>query len=476
MILLPAIVCWIALATGSVRKALLNVYLPALLLLPQYYIVRLPHTPALTFSDAAIIPLGLALIATEIRYWRLSWMDLWVFLFAVSVGLSQGLSTELSNGEWINLFTAESATSRRLSTNMADGAMMFIARIMETMLPYMVGKLLIERADSEGHTLRKQLIGRMAALLAIVGAISTYDFLSGGSIWQKVGGIIFPTQFVGWPPQMRWGFGRIAGPFGHAILAGMIFLMGLIYCLWLRRVDPAWGTRKLVNGLPFTIRGVITVGIIAGLLMTQSRGPWLGVVLALLFAMLTRVLSVGKAALVFLVLVAGIAGLAYRFGKQYTEADLAQASTEEQRSAIYRRELLTNYAPLVAERKAFGWGVTTYPPVMGQKSIDNQYLLLAVTQGFLGMGLFMAIAGGSGLRLLQLIARPMQYEDRLLVFAHLAVLIGLLTSLATVYMGEQVVMLFFLFTGWVQAMNPVPLGEGTLEISGTRFGFRRILV
>ena len=54
----------------------------------------------------------------------------------------------------------------------------------------------------------------------------------------------FASSYETWAPQMRWGFGRIAGPYGHAILAGMIFLMGLIYCLWLRSADRNWGARR----------------------------------------------------------------------------------------------------------------------------------------------------------------------------------------------------------------------------------------
>ena len=101
IILIPALACWAVLASGSARKALLYVYLPALLLLPQYYVFRVPHLPPLTFADAAILPLGIALAFTGMRRWRLAWMDLWVLLFAVCAGLSEALSTELANGDWI---------------------------------------------------------------------------------------------------------------------------------------------------------------------------------------------------------------------------------------------------------------------------------------------------------------------------------------------------------------------------------------
>lgn len=475
IILIPAVICWTVLARKSVRSAFLDVYLPAVLLLPQYYILRLPHLPPITFSDAAMLPLGMALLLTQMRRWRFEWMDLWVLLFALSGGLSEGLSTQLANGEWVNLLSAQAAASHPLGVNLADGALMFIARVLSMVLPYMAGKLLIEDART-GDWMRRRFLHRVVTLLSVVALISVYDFVRGGSIWQTVGSHFFPTQYVGWIPQARWGFGRIEGPFGHAILAGMIFLMGLVYCLWLRRVEPDWGARRLFGRLPFTVRGLVLAGVVAGLLMTQSRGPWLGVALALVFAGLMRVLTVGRATVAFLLFLTLFGTAAYTIGNRYTDKDLSQASNEEQRNAIYRRELLVNYTPIVKQRKLFGWGITTYPNVNGQTSIDNQYLLLAVTQGFLGLGLFLAIVAGNAVRLLRMIARPLRHEDRLLVFAHLAVLIGLTTTLTTVYMGEQVVMLFFLFTGWVQAMRPMRMRVEAMNVLAQPAAFRRVLV
>src|SRR5271167_3247970 len=88
IILFPALLCWWALAMGGARKALLDVYLPVVLLLPGYYILRVPHTPPITFSDAAMLPLGIAIVMAALRRWRFHWMDLWVLLYAASAGLS----------------------------------------------------------------------------------------------------------------------------------------------------------------------------------------------------------------------------------------------------------------------------------------------------------------------------------------------------------------------------------------------------
>lgn len=474
IILIPALACWAVLAMGSARKALLWVYLPTLLLLPQYYVLRLPHLPPISFADAAILPLGVALVFKGARHWRWAWMDLWVLLFAVCAGVSEALSAELANGDWTRLLSPNLAVSQRLSTNIADGGLMFVAGVLTMVLPYMAGKLLIEQEDD---AMRKQFVARIVQLLAVVAALSLYDFVTGRSLWQKLA-----TPFLGanqnevWEPQMRWGFGRIAGPYGHAILAGMVFLIGLVYCLWLRSADRDWGSRRLIHGLPLTLRGLALAAILAGLLMTQSRGPWIGVGLALIFALLTRYLPVEKAAIVFVVFcVMFVVGALY-FTNQYTEKTISQASSEEQRNAIYRRQLLTNYTPLVMERKAFGWGVTTLPAVNGQVSIDNQYLMLAVTEGFTGLAVFLAIASGSALKLLRMISQPIPSEDRTLALAHLAVLIGLMTTLATVYMGEQVVMLFFLLTGWVQAMRPAVERMPLVNPLVAQADFRRVLV
>jgi hypothetical protein len=426
------------------------VYLPAALLLPQYYTIRFPHLPPLTFADAAVLPLGAALSVKEIRNWRFAWMDVWVLLFAASIGLSEGLSTVLANGTWKQLFWTDGPS---LTTNIGNGGEELFACICTMVLPYVLGKLLIEQQGEQGQAARKRVVRRMVQLLAIVAGISVFDFVTRRSLWQIAGRHLFPDQAVEWPVQVRWGFGRIAGPYAHAIIAGMIFLTGLIYCLWLRRFAPNWGRRRIVAGVPLTVRALILGAIVAGLLMTQSRGPWVGVGLALVLAVLMRAFPLGRAALIFVLVLAVFTTGAYYYGKRYTDVDLDHARTEAQRDVVYRRMLVRTYMPLIRARKAFGWGYTTLPILNGQKSIDNQYLLLAAAQGLTGLALFLLILLGSAVRLFRLALRPLEQEDRALVFAHMTVLLALMTALTTVYLGEQAVLLFFLIVGWIHGMG-----------------------
>jgi O-antigen ligase len=339
----------------------------------------------------------------------------------------------------------------------------------------MLGKLLIEPTTPGELPARKRVLRRFVVLLAIVACISVFDFFSGKSIWQMVFRHIFPDQPSQWPTQMRWGFGRIAGPYAHAILAGMIFLMGLIYCLWLRMFAPNWGRRRIVNGLPFTFRGLVLWAIIAGLLMTQSRGPWIGVGLALVLALLVRTFSFRKAMLAFALVLAVFSVGAYSYGKRYTDVDINHAKNEEQRNAIYRRELLNAYIPVIEQRKAFGWGVTTLPTVNGQKSIDNQYLLLAAQQGLVGLGFFLMILLASGVRLFRLASVPLPNEDRALVFAHLTILMGLVAALTTVYLGEQALILLFFMIGWIHGMRPAGMNIGIGKGATQEFQFQKVL-
>jgi uncharacterized membrane protein len=468
IVLAPAILCWVALAKWPIRKVFAGVYLPILLLLPQYYIVRFPHMPPLTFAESAILPLGAALWVKEIRRWRPDWMDLWVFLLALSAGLSEGLSTALATGTWTQLFAVDRAGE---IGHIANGGLMFFDSICTTVLPYMLGKLLIEQTTPGGNLPRKNVVRIFVSLLAVVATISVHDFIRGRSIWQMVGRHIFPNQLVLWDVQMRWGFGRIQGPYSQAILAGMIFLMGVIYCLWLLKFAPEWGTRRVLHGYRLQLRHAVFVAIVAGLLMTQSRGPWVGIILSLVLALLVRTFTFGKAVIAFVVLMVVFGIGASYYGKRYTDVDIMHAKDEAQQNAIYRRELLNTYMPIIKERKAFGWGITTLPKLNGQGSIDNEYLLLAATQGLFGLGMFMLVLGGSAVRLLRLGWQPLAAEDKTLVFAHLTVLMGLAASLTTVYLGEQVVPMLFIMVGWIHGMNAprLKLGVGRADAEALRF-------
>jgi hypothetical protein len=100
---------------------------------------------------------------------------------------------------------------------------------------------------------------------------------------------------------------------------------------------------------------------------------------------------------------------------------------------------------------------------------------LAATQGLTGLGLFLLILLGSMARLYRLARKPLEREDRALVFAHLTVLLGLMTALSTVYLGEQAVLLLFLIVGWIHGMRPLGAGAETRNVVLHEIQFQKVL-
>ncbi len=108
------------------------------------------------------------------------------------------------------------------------------------------------------------------------------------------------------------------------------------------------------------------------------------------------------------------------------------------------------------------------------ESIDNQFLMLAVTQGFTGLVAFLAVVAGTVGRLFRMAVQPMRAEDRGLVFAQLAIMTGLMTTIITVFSRRAGADVVFLIAGWVQAMNPVLAGAGNGDAVAP-FKFQRVL-
>lgn len=434
ILFVPAGIATVVVILGGARRGFLWVYLPTLLLLPMYFTLRFPHLPPVTFLDMATIPVALALIAEGLPGWRLRAMDLLVFCFALSAGYSE----------------AHGGT-------MQDGGLQVYANLIAVVFPYMMGRQWMEPRKGASHEdavrWRAQFVRIFLGLLTLDAAIGVYDFLSGKSSSQRVWRVFFPDQTVDWPEQMRWGFGRIQGPFAQAILAGMIFTIGIAYCMWMQRADGRWGARPLTAVLRLRWRNVAMVALIAGLLMAQSRGPWIGGLILLAVLWLPLASSFRQALAVVLVLSA-VGGVgAYLYGRKYTAGSREHAQTVEQEDAIYRRELIGNYMPLVLEKPLTGWGVSFYPSVRGQKSIDNEYLFLAVIQGVPGLLLFVVMSVGGCVRVARLLRNAERADDRFLLYAHLAVVVSLLVTMTTVYLGQQVEPLYFLVLGWMQAMD-----------------------
>jgi magnesium-transporting ATPase (P-type) len=186
--------------------------------------------------------------------------------------------------------------------------------------------------------------------------------------------------------------------------------------------------------------------------MTQARGPWIGAMVAVPIAFIGRSQRVLRTAIIT-VLCITIGGAALYVGlNRYTSGP---TTSQEQETAQYRQQLLTNYIPIAKEGGAWGWG-QDFPRVGGQGSIDNEYLFVALTQGWVGLLAFCLIALETMVRMFSSAVLAPEKSDRYFAWSMLGIFLGLLVTIFTVFLGLQTFQLFFLLAGWSQALPTRP--------------------
>ncbi len=447
-IIIAALVSTIALVSKGVHEAVLGVYLPVLLLWPAGYGWRFHGVP-IDMAMAASAPILLVLLWQSIRQGgAFSLSDLLVLLYAVSASASS--------------WKAEGASA---------GESALVATLWGLLPAYLIGRTLLEDAE-----MRVRFVRRIAFLFFVVSILSVYEYRMASNPFRTATirlGLAQPP----WMMQVRWGFGRVAGPYGHAILAGALFSSGLLFSLWLGSRGH-WSVKfKHLRWLPGRKSLYISGGLLAGLWMTQSRGPWMGAVFGFLLLFAGRAKNVKRALRRTALLALIIFAIFAVYTNRYTDVTHGP-QTQEQENAVYRRELIPNYLPVIDRGGLLGWS-RFFPRVDGQGSIDNEYLEIALTQGYLGLSLFALIIGRTGWLLLRSGLRARSREDVTFCFCLLGIFTSIALTVTTVYLGEQLFVFFFLVAGWAQSTLPLRATvEQTLPLYPTtapaRFAFRRV--
>lgn len=426
VVLIPTVLCIAALFYWPLTKTFLNVYLPVVLLVPIYYYWKVASLPAINFSEAVLMPLGIAVAVKEFRHWRFTVGDIAVAVFVFACFFS----------EW---------RSGRHTNAIFDG----FDAIFLAFAPYMIGKTLIEP-----YGIRVATAKRFVFLLFLACLVAVYEYPMGQNPFSLMWSPFFPDEAFAWKTQIRWGFGRVSGPFGQSELAGLILFTGLILALWVSH-RRQWSDR--FRGLEWTglRKGVtITVVIILTQITTQARGPWLGCLAALPVSFIGRAKHTRRAAWIVFSVLALFTAITYSGLKNYVSS--GAPTSDEQETAQYRQHLLDNYTPIAQQGGVWGWG-ENFPQVPGQSSIDNEYLLVALMEGMAGLAAFSLLSVSTVLRLGSIALTTTDEDDRTFAFAMLGIFIGILGTISTVFLGNQTYELFFFLAGWAQGIRrPIP--------------------
>ncbi|MFL6426771.1 MAG: O-antigen ligase family protein [Acidobacteriaceae bacterium] len=428
------------------ERAVVGVVLPVMMLWPYGTGWKFKGVE-LDIMDAVVLPVAVALAFKYARRWRYSLADLLVFFYC--------FSTLLSNWN---------------ADGQSAGLALGTAMAFSCFPPYIIGRVAVERPG-----FRVALVKRFAFLAFVISLLSLYEYRMERNFFRIWSDKIFhnTSHLI---LQLRWGYGRIAGPYGHAILAGCILLSALLFAIWLAS-EGLWGRKfRNLEFLPGRKSMYIVLGLMAGVWMTQSRGPWLSGAFGILLILAARARNQKRALRRVIIASVLLMTVFYAVLNRYTNINHSPSNIDQE-NAQYRRMLIVNYTPIVKRGGMLGYGLH-FPTVDGQVSIDNEYLNLALTQGYLGLGIFSLLILITGARLVRTIVTSRDRTETSFALCLLAVFVTIVLSITTVYLGFQTFTLFFLITGWAQELQPAralaPASEPAVVYSPARFAFRRV--
>jgi hypothetical protein len=193
LIAIPGLAALIVSMLWGSEQALLNVYLPVLLLLPQLY--SWPISGQFTFADTAILPIGLFLMFRS--KWQWNSIDFLVSAYMVLSVIAEGMNKGYKLG----------------TQNLA------LQEVCSLILPYIVAKHIFSRTG-----LAIEAAKRIVMSLTIVAIVSVYEFRMGSDLFTRLFAGVFPPLEN--TVVIRAGFMRTQGPYGHAITLGIMMAIG----------------------------------------------------------------------------------------------------------------------------------------------------------------------------------------------------------------------------------------------------------
>ena len=453
LILVPGLICLLFVMCGRIGTALLSVYLPIVFLLPETFTIRLPHLPELSISEICVIPLGVVALFRLIRKGSFVPMDFLVTSFLISTTISEVLYEKVTK----------------------DGILIAIISFISMFLPYAIGRTMIEPGN------RIVVVRRIVLLVLLLGVPGFFEWRMGRNLYAPLGDVfgvaMSPTV------QLRGGHGRFAASFMKAEMAGTAIAIAVALNAWLAFL---WRSKTWQNpGELFTFLEkyhIAEILLVIYVYLTQSRGPELALIAGYLILQMRRFKNRKVATAVLGVLLTLGAVGAYQYFTQLTNVTDVSNIHDEQGSALYRRDMIRLFQPIIEQGGWLGWGYKSFPHVglgdldNGVQSVDNHFLIVELGQGRLGFILIILIAVES-LRIPFIRSWSLQsLEDRAFALSIFAALVMLWIVLATVYMGAQLPQIGFLLIGWGQSIAPgstvpVVLREAS---PNTPFHFRRV--
>ncbi len=440
----------------GLEAVFLKVWIPIFLYIPFAFTAHIPLVPIRTFSQAAIVPIMVALFKEKghlIRFGRLEiLLALYVLLRVAADFSSRGYKD------------AQNYAFYMLSCLIG---------------PYLMGHYII-------HSRRMDI--KTAKMFVLIFLTFFPMFLYEAKFWVnpifKIMSPLFPDAFSGL--SIRYGLARTAGTFEHPILACILVVAVYRMHRWLSWVgawkDAQQGWLGKIQGwlkpFPFSFATQISIVLVIMAIMTISRGPWIGGIAAAVLVAAGN-LKNRKQALIIVCLLFVVGGIGGKLALDaYITPGEGQVMAEEAQTMLYRKVMVERYTEFLVERMWTGWGLTTVPTIKGMESIDNAFFLMALQHGVLAPLLF-AIIFVYAIVSQVVFGLKSPVGTAPLGFSFAGIYLMCFIAFASVYMGAQTEPLLFLLLGWGEGMKsrkPESDSPGMPAAAPqASHGFRRVL-
>ncbi len=249
---------------------------------------------------------------------------------------------------------------------------------LEVFLPYYVAS----RGIRNMHSMREAMAGFVIAAM-ILGAVALFEMFKGWLLYVTVPEAIGVERHMG-GYLTRGAALRALASTGQPIVLGYVMVVAIGFLLIVRQgIEKTWMRHAALGFL------------VAGMLASISRGPWVGaVVLVFVFATLAP-RPVTRLAKLSLFVVAGVMGVLLLPGGGKVIDLLPFVGTVDSVNVTYRERLFENATTVIERNPWLGSVIYNQTPEMqamiqGQGIIDivNSYLGIALEYGFIGLSLF----------------------------------------------------------------------------------------
>ncbi len=360
----------------------------------------------------------------------------------------------LSSDRFVLLFYFLAAYSSFRDDTITNGLRESFIFFLKIVVPYFVVSRYLNDLSQLNRGLTALFLG-----IAPLSLIGVFETLKHWHVYDAMVNVLLGSRGVG-GYDMRSGGLRASVNFGSPIVLGYIMVIAFGLLLYLR---PFIENQRFAN-----LAGCV---IIACLLATMARGPWLGLVAMYFLYLWTGRESLQKIAKWIFLGFAGMPFLAVTsIGKKFLDL-LPFIGTTRSDTVDYRARVVEQSWIVFKKHPWFGSTTFREEPEMevlrqGQGIIDlvNSYVGVALPYGIVGLTLFLIIFVGLIMRCYLILNRIPKEEHDLLRLGRVlfAILCSIMMMIGTVSSIDYIPYSYWLFAGIVAAYLNVT--EKTIEL------------